>query len=209
FAIVLRQLIDQRALARSWGAGQTDDSCLARIRKERLEQLRPTCRAVLGRRYGASQRAGVAGTELADRSLDVLIQTVSVKQRKDERKPMLGRLGRFVHSLPSRNGCGSDEIQSFSNCRAITSRWISLVPSPIVHSFTSHTTLKRCHAERDDLLPLRECQQIAFDLSRRTPYDKWEETKANMDMIPLKPERKAQLEEYAKRRGQDPAAALD
>ncbi len=30
-----------------------------------------------------------------------------------------------------------------------------------------------------------------------------------MDMIPLKPERRAQLEEYAKRRGQDPAAALD
>ena len=30
-----------------------------------------------------------------------------------------------------------------------------------------------------------------------------------MDMMPLKPERKAQLEEYAKRRGQDPAAALD
>jgi predicted transcriptional regulator len=32
---------------------------------------------------------------------------------------------------------------------------------------------------------------------------------ANMDMIPLKPERRAQLEEYAKRRGQEPAAALD
>jgi predicted transcriptional regulator len=30
-----------------------------------------------------------------------------------------------------------------------------------------------------------------------------------MDLIPLKPERKAQLEEYAKRRGQGPAAALD
>ncbi len=30
-----------------------------------------------------------------------------------------------------------------------------------------------------------------------------------MEMIPLKPERKAQLEEYAKRRGQDPATALD
>jgi len=30
-----------------------------------------------------------------------------------------------------------------------------------------------------------------------------------MDMIPLKPERKAQLEEYAKRLGQDPASALD
>jgi hypothetical protein len=30
-----------------------------------------------------------------------------------------------------------------------------------------------------------------------------------MDMIPLKPERRGQLEEYAKRRGQDPPAALD
>jgi predicted transcriptional regulator len=28
-------------------------------------------------------------------------------------------------------------------------------------------------------------------------------------MIPLKPERRAQLEEYARRRGQEPAAALD
>jgi hypothetical protein len=50
---------------------------------------------------------------------------------------------------------------------------------------------------------------MAFDLSRRTPYDKWEETMANMDAIPLKPERKAQLEEYATRRGQEPAAALN
>lgn len=30
-----------------------------------------------------------------------------------------------------------------------------------------------------------------------------------MDSMPLKPERKAQLEEYAKRRGQDPITALD
>ncbi|HXJ96551.1 MAG TPA: hypothetical protein VMT20_27245 [Terriglobia bacterium] len=30
-----------------------------------------------------------------------------------------------------------------------------------------------------------------------------------MDTIPLKPERKAQLEEYAKRFGQDPATVLD
>lgn len=30
-----------------------------------------------------------------------------------------------------------------------------------------------------------------------------------MDLIPLKPERKAQLEEYAHRHGQDTAAALD
>ena len=30
-----------------------------------------------------------------------------------------------------------------------------------------------------------------------------------METIPLKPERKAQLEEYAKRHGQDPETALD
>jgi len=30
-----------------------------------------------------------------------------------------------------------------------------------------------------------------------------------MEMMPLKPERKAQLDEYAKRHGQDPVAALD
>jgi predicted transcriptional regulator len=30
-----------------------------------------------------------------------------------------------------------------------------------------------------------------------------------MEMVPLKPERKAQLDEYARRHGQDPAAALD
>jgi len=35
------------------------------------------------------------------------------------------------------------------------------------------------------------------------------EAETAMDMIPLKPERKAQLEEYAKRLGQDPASALD
>ena len=30
-----------------------------------------------------------------------------------------------------------------------------------------------------------------------------------METIPLKPERKAQLEDYAQRHGQDPATALD
>jgi hypothetical protein len=30
-----------------------------------------------------------------------------------------------------------------------------------------------------------------------------------MEMIPIRPERKAQLDDYARRRGQDPADALD
>lgn len=46
----------------------------------------------------------------------------------------------------------------------------------------------------DTLLPL------SYPLIRAT---------LRMDMIPLKPERLAQLEEYAQRHGQDPAAALD
>jgi predicted transcriptional regulator len=35
------------------------------------------------------------------------------------------------------------------------------------------------------------------------------EARSVMDLVPLKPERKAQLEEYARRHGQDPAVALD
>jgi predicted transcriptional regulator len=50
---------------------------------------------------------------------------------------------------------------------------------------------------------------LTFDRSGETPWDKRAIKKANLDMVPLKPERRAQLEEYAKRRGQDPAAALD
>ena len=65
-AIVLGQLIDQRALARSGSASQTDDPRLARMRKERLEQIRPAGSAVLDGRDGASQRAGVAGAEASD-----------------------------------------------------------------------------------------------------------------------------------------------
>ena len=48
-----------------------------------------------------------------------------------------------------------------------------------------------------------------FDPNVKTTYDMRRETRPVMDMIPLKPERRAQLEEYAKRRGQDPASALD
>lgn len=56
----------------------------------------------------------------------------------------------------------------------------------------------------------RCCQnRILFDPSRETSYDELKKTEVAMDTIPLKPVRKAQLEEYAKRRGQDPAAALD
>src|ERR1700691_2552713 len=69
--------------------------------------------------------------------------------------------------------------------------------------------LPRNHQAAGFFLVSRSTQQIGFDLGHRAPYHTWRAIMANMDMIPLKPERKAQLEEYAKRRGQDPASALD
>ncbi|MBV8729192.1 MAG: hypothetical protein JO336_05230 [Acidobacteriia bacterium] len=44
-----------------------------------------------------------------------------------------------------------------------------------------------------------------------TPVDRGRESPylGGMEMVRLKPERKAQLDDYAKRQGQDPAAALD
>src|SRR5208282_5602385 len=46
-AIVLSELINQRALARSGSAGQTDDARFAGMREERFEQLRPARSTVL------------------------------------------------------------------------------------------------------------------------------------------------------------------
>jgi predicted transcriptional regulator len=51
-------------------------------------------------------------------------------------------------------------------------------------------------------------RQIAFDLRAAEALTISLGDRPIMDMIPLKPERRAQLEEYAKRSGQDPAAAL-
>src|SRR5271157_6246451 len=75
-AIVLGKLIDQRALARAGSAGQTDDSRLARMREERLEQLRPAGSAVLDGGDGARQGAGVAGAKSTNPCIGVLVQTV-------------------------------------------------------------------------------------------------------------------------------------
>jgi len=43
----------------------------------------------------------------------------------------------IAKSLIPKDRLQGAKIQSFNNCLAITNRWISLVPSPIVHSFTS------------------------------------------------------------------------
>ena len=63
-AIVLGELIDQRALARSRRSSQTDHSRLAGVREERLEQIGTAGSAILDCRDGASERADVAGAQL-------------------------------------------------------------------------------------------------------------------------------------------------
>ena len=85
FAIVLRQLVDQRALARARRAGQADGSCASGMRKERFEQIDPARRVVLNRRDRTGERTGIAGTELVKGNLDVsrlqgLSQPASLKQ---------------------------------------------------------------------------------------------------------------------------------
>ena len=66
--------IDQRALARAGSARQADDASRARMRKERLEHLRPAGSAVLDGRDGAGQSAGVAGAQTRNLELGILRQ---------------------------------------------------------------------------------------------------------------------------------------
>ena len=63
-AIVVCQLIDQRALARAGRAGEPEYPRLAAVRKQGLQQLRPSRRVILDGGDGARQRAGIAGAEL-------------------------------------------------------------------------------------------------------------------------------------------------
>jgi predicted transcriptional regulator len=54
--------------------------------------------------------------------------------------------------------------------------------------------------------------KIGFDGAGMPPYDEGEEkaeAHMHMEMVPVTAERKAQLDEYARRRGQDTATALD
>ena len=53
----------------------------------------------------------------------------------------------------------------------------------------------------------RRSTKSNLDVEHRPDLRSKETERVQMDMIPLKTERKAPLEEYAKRRGQDPPAA--
>ena len=65
-AVVARELVHQRALARARRAGESKDSRMSAMGKERLEQFRPSRGAVFDRADGTGQRASIAGANLID-----------------------------------------------------------------------------------------------------------------------------------------------
>jgi hypothetical protein len=62
-AVELSQLVDQRALAGSWRAGQAEDAGAAAEGEQRLEQIGASGGAVLHRADGARQGPGIAGAQ--------------------------------------------------------------------------------------------------------------------------------------------------
>ena len=97
-AILLRELRDERALARAGRAGDADDIRAPRTAEDRTYQIGARAILVFNQGNRPGDRPGVARE----------------------------------HALGESGGHGRK-----SNCRAITRRWISLVPSPMVVSLTS------------------------------------------------------------------------
>ena len=64
FAIVLGQLIDQRALARAWRASQAQNPRMPGLWEQSFQQLPPARRTVLHHADSPRQTPRVAGTQL-------------------------------------------------------------------------------------------------------------------------------------------------
>ena len=82
FAVVPRQLIDQRALPRSRSTSHTDDTGFAGVRKQGLEQIGPPGRTILNRADGARERPGISRAHRLNHFLKAIVQTNSVKQAR-------------------------------------------------------------------------------------------------------------------------------
>src|ERR1700674_3788467 len=78
-AIVLGQLIDQRALTRAGRSSEAQNPRPPSMREQRLQQLRPAWRAVLNHADRPRQTPRIAGAQLLNQWLEVGGQTVSVK----------------------------------------------------------------------------------------------------------------------------------
>src|SRR5580704_16404672 len=112
-AIMAGQAIDERALARSGRTGDADQICVSCIGKNLAQNLFRFARAIFNRGDSTRNRTDVASAHLLC--------------------PVFDGNG---HSA-------EDDSRTSGNYflpriwRAITRRWISLVPSPMVQSFTS------------------------------------------------------------------------
>ena len=89
-AIVLGQLIDERTLARTGCTGKAQNSRVTGLWEQSLQQLGPPTRAVLDHADSPRQTPRIARTQLLNQWLEVVAQSVSVKQSVKGRKPSCG-----------------------------------------------------------------------------------------------------------------------
>src|SRR5260370_25106235 len=116
-AVIARQAVDQRALPCPRRASNSREIRLARVRKEQLKQRFRFGLMVFNRRDRARNRAHVARPHLLRPFLNGQSHTFPVQPS--------GKAGASLYYFFPRI------------CPAITNFWISLVPSPMVQSFTS------------------------------------------------------------------------
>lgn len=103
FAIVLGQLINQRALASAGRTSEAQNPRMPRLRKQGLQQIRPTGRPVFDDANRPRQTSRIAGAELLDQRLEVEAQSVSVKHMME--KEEIAVLPWTWQQSPKAHGC--------------------------------------------------------------------------------------------------------
>src|SRR5712692_1237672 len=117
FAVIACQTVNECALPRPWRSGNSREIRLTRVRKEQPKQRLRFGLMVFDRRDCARDRAHIAGAHLL--------------------RPFLSGESHTFPVEPSAKAGASPYYFLPRIYRAITNFWISLVPSPMVQSFTS------------------------------------------------------------------------
>jgi hypothetical protein len=87
FSIVVRQLIDQRALAGTRSTSQADYAGFAGVREQSLEQVEGAGRAVFDGGDGAGQRSCITGAQALNQGLGIVVQTDQCKAATGDLEP--------------------------------------------------------------------------------------------------------------------------
>jgi hypothetical protein len=149
-AIMLGQLVNQGALARTRRTGQTQNPGPSRLWKQRFQQFRPARRAVLDDADRPRQSPRIAGTKLLNPWLEVEAQSVSVKQAMKRMKSRLFRVTR------NRN----------QRCRALDALW-SYRYSYFVHT-AEDDIISNCHGVHMPRSSTARKAKKTFSLSRQS-----------------------------------------